>query len=175
MINQRCNKQLHECTTCIILITPDLLKVKKSFTLILVVFLVFATNFCVAQQSEEVVIRNIENAEREAVLRGDTTLLLKLLSPQVVVHNPENTIVTFKQITQRIKSGKIDYSSSERIIEKISFVENIAIVMGKEIVTPKGVTTNAGKTVTRSFTNIWMKDKNSWRLAARQATIISVL
>ena len=37
-------------------LTPDLLKVKKSFTLILVVFLVFATNFCLAQQSEEVVI-----------------------------------------------------------------------------------------------------------------------
>ena len=173
MINQRCNKQLHECTTCIILITPDLLKMKKSFTLILVILIALTSHFCFAQQSEEVVIRNIENAEREAILRGDTTLLLKLLSPQVVVHNPENTIVTFKQITERIKSGKIDYSSFERIIEKISFVENIAIVMGKEIVTPKGVTTNAGKTVTRSFTNIWMKTETGWKLTARQATIIT--
>ena len=145
----------------------------KSFTLIVLILLALTSHFCFAQQSEEAVIRNIENAEREAILKGDTALLLKLLSRQVVVHNPENTIVTFKQITERIKSGKIDYSSFERIIEKISFVENIATVMGKEIVTPKGVTTNAGKIVTRSFTNIWMKTEAGWKLIARQATIIA--
>ena len=127
-----------------------------------------------AQQSEESVIRSIENAEREALLKGDTNMLLKLLSPQVVVNNPENTIVTFEQIKERIRSGKIDYSSLERIIENISFVENIAIVMGKEIVTPQGVTKNVGKTVTRRFTNIWMKTEAGWKLTARQATIISI-
>ena len=147
---------------------------KKAYILILIMLFVLTTHFCLAQKSEEVVIKNIENSEREAILKGDTSMLLKLLSPHVVVHNPENTIVTFKQITERIRSGKIDYSSFERMIEKISFVENIAIVMGKEIVTPKGATTDAGKTVTRSFTNIWIRTEVGWKLTARQATIISV-
>ena len=147
---------------------------KKTITLILVILFVVNTHFCSAQQSNEAEIRRIENTEREALLKGDTTILLKLLSPEVVVNNPENTIVTFEQIKKRIRSGKINYSSLERIIENISFVENIAIVMGKEIVTPKGVTTNAGKTVTRRFTNIWMKTKAGWKLTARQATIVSV-
>ncbi len=129
----------------------------------------------VAQQKNETEIRNLEKMEAEAILKSDTIALYKLLSSQIVVHNPENSIVTFDKIMERIKSGKIDYSAFERIIEKITFVENIAIVMGKETITPKGVTTNAGKDVTRSFTNIWMKDKISWRLTARQATIISVL
>lgn len=125
-------------------------------------------------QSEEAVIRNIENSEREAILKGDTMTLLKLLSPHVVVQNPENAIIGYNQITGRIRSGKIDYKSLDRQIEKITFVENIAVVMGKEIVTPKGATPNAGKTVTRRFTNVWMKTAEGWRLTARQATIIDV-
>ncbi|MEO8766236.1 MAG: hypothetical protein ABI416_18180 [Ginsengibacter sp.] len=46
--------------------------------------------------------------------------------------------------------------------------------MGKEIVGPKGITANAGKIVTRRFTNIWMKTTDGWKLTARQATIIPV-
>lgn len=133
-----------------------------------------ASDFCFAQQSGEAVLRNLENSEKEAILKGDTLTLIKLLSPQIIVHNPENTIVKFDQIIERVKSGKINYSSFDRIIENISFVENIAIVMGKEIIIPQGATMNAGKTVTRRFTNIWMKDKGVWRLTARQATIIFV-
>ena len=147
---------------------------KKNLTFILVLLFLLTPHFCSAQESKEAVIRRIENTEREALLKGDTTILLKLLSPGVVVNNPENSIVTFEQIKKRIRSGKINYSSLERIIENISFVENIAIVMGKEIVTPKGVTADAGKTVTRRFTNIWMNTEAGWKLTARQATIISV-
>ena len=47
--------------------------------------------------------------------------------------------------------------------------------MGHDIVKPQGDMQNAGKTVTRRFTDIWMKDETGWLLTARQATIISVL
>ena len=83
-------------------------------------------------------------------------------------------MVMFDKIIERIRSVKIDYSSLERISENIVFVENFAIVMGKETIIRQGVTANASKPVTRSFTNIWMRYKDSWRLTARQATIISV-
>ena len=135
---------------------------------------VLPADVCYSQQSEEAELRSIENSEREALLNGDTAMLLKLLSPKVVVNNPENTIVTFEQIKERIRSGKIDYSSLERVIENLSFVENIAIVMGKEIIMPQGAAKNAGKTVTRRFTNIWMKTEGVWKLIARQSTTISV-
>ena len=135
---------------------------------------VLPADVCYSQQSEEAELRSIENSEREALLKGDTAMLLKLLSPKVVVNNPENTIITFEQIKERIRSGKIDYSSLERVIENLSFVENIAIVMGKEIIMPQGAAKNAGKTVTRRFTNIWMKTEGVWKLIARQSTTISV-
>ncbi len=102
-----------------------------------------------AQQPEEIVLRDLENAEREAILIGDTLTLIKLMSPDIVVNNPENTIVRFDQILARIKKGAINYSSFERVIENIAFVENIGIVMGKETIIPRGTSLNAGKTALR--------------------------
>lgn len=143
--------------------------------LALIVFATFACGASFSQQNSETEIRTLENMLDSAILKRDTILIAKLFSPQIVVNSPANTIVKFDGVMGRIRTGQIDYSSYEKIIENIAFVENIAIVMGKEIITPKGVTANAGKTVTRRFTDIWMKDKKSWRLTARQATIVLVL
>lgn len=65
--------------------STSILEMKKALTLILVILFVLTTHFCSAQQSEEAIIRNIENNERVAILKGDTTILLNLLSPDVVV------------------------------------------------------------------------------------------
>jgi hypothetical protein len=46
--------------------------------------------------------------------------------------------------------------------------------MGKEIIKPTGTSTHAGKTITRRFTNVWTKNKSSWIMVGRQATIISI-
>ncbi len=134
----------------------------------------FINNFSSAQQSREAVIRRLENAEREAILKGDTTMLYQLMSSKIVVQNPENAIVGFRQIISRVKTGKINYASFERSIEKITFIGNTSIVMGKEVLVPQGSSQNAGKTITRRFTNIWMKEKDAWKLVARQATIVSI-
>ena len=131
-------------------------------------------NFSFAQQSNEAIIRKLENLEREAILKGDTNMLYQLMSQKIVVQNPENTIVGFRQILDRIKAGKINYTSFERHIEKITYFKNAIVVMGRELLVPQGSTQNAGKKITRRFTNTWMKEKNIWKLSARQATIISI-
>jgi hypothetical protein len=147
---------------------------KKIQPVLLLLFLLPVSSLVFAQQSDKSVLEKLEDQEREAVLKGDTIMLSKLWSPQIVVHNPENRIVNFSQVKERIRTGKINYSSFERTIEKIEIVENIGIVMGKEVITPQGNTANPGKTVTRRFTNIWKKDGDSWKMVARQATIISI-
>ena len=147
---------------------------KKIRLLVLIIIAVSIHSASIAQQSDEALIRRLENEEHDAILKGDTTMLYRLMSSQIVVHNPENTIVNLKQIMQRIKSGKINYGSFERHIEKITFIGGAAIVMGKEILIPQGSTQHANKTVTRRFTNFWMKENDVWKLSARQATIISV-
>jgi hypothetical protein len=146
----------------------------KNLSLVLVIVLALVAHSSFAQNFDEGLVRALDEAEREAMLKQDTATLSQLLSPRIVVQNPENAIIGFSQIMERIKDGKINYTSFERTIEKISFFDNISIVMGKEVVVPKAPAVNADKTVARRFTNIWMKTKEGWKLMARQATIVSI-
>ena len=127
-----------------------------------------------AQSSDEYLIRKLEGLERAAILKSDTVLLAKLLSKKIVVQNPENTIVGYRQIMDRIKNGKINYSVFERRIDHIAFMNGMAVVMGLETIIPQGETLHAGKTVQRRFTNVWTREHNEWKLSARQATIITI-
>lgn len=128
-------------------------------TLLIFILLSFAV-YCNAQKHEESLIIRLENAEKEAILKGDTIALMKLMSAQIVVQNPENTIIKYDQIMDRIKKGKIDYSSFNRTIENIAFIKNIAIVMGSETIVSKSSSPQTDKVNTRRFTNVWMKEKN---------------
>ena len=113
-----------------------------------------------SQQQDDVLIRKLEDAERQAILKSDTVQLSKLMSRKIVVQNPENAIVGYNQIMDRIKTGKINYSIFERRIDTISFINGIAIVMGEETLMPKS-DTQPGKIVKRRFTNIWTKENGN--------------
>lgn len=130
---------------------------------------------CVSGQSAvEKEIRRLEQQEVTAIQKADTTTLLRLWSKDFVVNNPYGQIVTLPQILAFIREGKIDYTTFERIIERVTIIDNVAIAMGKEIVTPEKATEYADKKVTRQYTDVWMKIKEGWREVARQATIIHI-
>jgi hypothetical protein len=129
-----------------------------------------------AQQVNETFIRNLDNSELEAVLKGDSLALFdKIWSPNMVVNTPANRVGTVEGTKIALRTGKLDYSSFERTIEKITIFGNVGIVMGQEIVKPQRNNDNVGKTITRRFTNIWMNENNVWHMVARQATVISIL
>lgn len=152
------------------------MKSKLNSVWMIILFLGLAPTNTVAQQDDEAVVRRLDNLEREAVLRGDTVALFnQFWSSQMVVNTPTNRVGTVEGTKMNVRTGKLDYASFERTVEKITLIENIAIVMGQEVLIPKGKSDNVGKTVTRRFTNIWMKGKNGWHMVARQATIISVM
>lgn len=92
----------------------------------------------------------------------------------MVIHNPANTVMTVEGTKMLFRAGKLNYVWFERTIEKITFNDNLAIVMGEEKLKPQGLSSNVGKLVTRRFTNIWKFSNNSWNIIARQATIIKV-
>ncbi|RXK57711.1 nuclear transport factor 2 family protein [Lacibacter luteus] len=145
----------------------------KRKTLFVLALLLFSLS-SFAQKNDEALLRKLEDKEREAILKSDTTVLAEVMSKKIVVQNPENAIVGFQQIMERIRQGKINYTSFERKIENISFVNGMAVVMGLETLIPQAGSQNAGKTVKRRFTNIWTKEKGDWKLTARQATIVSI-
>ena len=134
--------------------------------------LFFATTY--AQTAAEMEILKLEDAQREAFQKKDTTTLLKLFAPNFVVNAPTNKITTLKELMRLMRQGAVDMEDFERITEKVTFNNNIAIAMGNETLHPTGKMPNAGKTVKRRYTNIWMKNEGGWQLVARQSSIISV-
>lgn len=127
-----------------------------------------------SQSFKEMEIRKLEDEQRKAFLKKDTAALYKLFSKDFIVHAPTNKITTLAQLKMLISTGQVDMEIFERVTEKVTFAENIAIAMGHETLKPTGNMPNTGKTVKRRYTNIWMKAKKSWQLVARQSTIISV-
>src|SRR5690242_1440294 len=123
--------------------------------------------------SEEDVIRQLEEQERQAVLSEDVAALERLWAEEFIVNNPQNKIsASREEVLALVKRGLIRYTAFERRIESIRFNADIAIVMGAEIVEPVGDTPRAGGTVERRFTNIWRKHGTEWHLIARHANVI---
>jgi len=113
-------------------------------------------------------VRKLDSLHAAAVLSGDLKEMDKYWTEDFMVTNPFNEI----DRANRIRNGAVTYSSFKRICEAVQIHENTAILMGKEIVVPKGKSPDAGKTINRRYTNIWMKINNQWRLVARHASVI---
>jgi ketosteroid isomerase-like protein len=115
-------------------------------------------------------VKRLDLEHADAVLRGDQEAMNKYWTEDFMVTNPFNEI----DQADRIKKGIVTYASFIRESEAIKVHGNTVIVMGKEIVVPKGKSPDAGKTINRRYTNIWMMRDGKWRLVARHANVICV-
>ena len=113
-------------------------------------------------------IRRLDLAHADAILRGDLAALDKLWTEDFIVNNPFNEI----DKADRIRTGTVTYSSFTRVPEAVVIHGGTVIVMGREEAVPRGNSPDAGKTINRRYTNIWMKRKGKWRLVARHASVI---
>lgn len=137
--------------------------------------LTYISNTVIAQDRREAEIRRLEKLERESVLKSDSAALFdKIWSPVMVINTPANVVGSAERTKQLFRTGGLSYLTFERNIEKITFNDNIAIVMGGEVIKPRGSQPNAGKTVSRRFTHVWLYKNKLWSIIARQATIIKV-
>ncbi len=120
------------------------------------------------KKSIEIEVRKLDSLHAAAVLNGDLKEMDKYWTEDFMVNNPFNEI----DRANRIRNGAVTYISFQRICEAVQIRKNTAILMGKEIVVPKGKSPDAGKTINRRYTNIWMKLNGQWRLVARHASVI---
>jgi len=116
----------------------------------------------------EIEVRKLDSLHAVAVLSGDLKEMDKYWTEDFIVTNPFNEI----DKADRIRNGTVTYSSFQRICEAVRIHENVAILMGKEIVVPKGKSPDSGKTINRRYTNIWMYLNGQWKLVARHASVI---
>lgn len=131
----------------------------------------FLTIHVIAQSSDEGEIRRLEKHWTKLLDEGDTTALLKIWSKEYVVNNPNGRIVTPKDIVSLMKSGHV-FPAVKRIIEKITFNQNIAIVMGEELQQPANMIPDENEWISRRFTNVWIKTDKDWQLASRQSSVV---
>jgi len=120
------------------------------------------------KRAVETEVRKLDSLHAAAVLSGDLKEMDKYWTNDFMVTNPFNEI----DKADRIRSGAVTYASFQRICEAVQIHEHTAILMGKEIVVPKGKSPNAGQTINRRYTNIWMKRNGQWKLVARHASVI---
>jgi ketosteroid isomerase-like protein len=124
--------------------------------------------------SDERTIRSLEEQEVVAVLNQDVAALERLMSERIIVNNPQNGITPDREgVLDRVRKGLIRYSSFERRIEAIRIDGDVAIVMGLEVVVPKGGAPRAGETVRRRYTNIWKRSGSGWKSIARHANVVA--
>ncbi len=143
-------------------------------SILFTILLVNASSAFVFSQSDtekkaiETEVRKLDSLHAAAVLSGDLKEMDKYWTEDFMVTNPFNEI----DRADRIRTGAVTYASFQRICEAVQIHENVAILMGKEIVIPKGKSPDAGKIINRRYTNIWMKINGHWRLVARHASVI---
>ncbi|HEY1891819.1 MAG TPA: nuclear transport factor 2 family protein [Steroidobacteraceae bacterium] len=113
-------------------------------------------------------------AEVAAILAEDSGAFGDSLASDLIVNSPLGTINRRADTLAAFSAGFIRYSAFDRRMEYVGKLGEFVVIMGQEVLTPKGKAPNAGKTVYRRFTDIWRREQDVWRLALRQAAIAKV-
>lgn len=122
-------------------------------------------------QDMESAVRVQEAREARAVLAGDLPDLTRVWDEGFVVNSPNNTIGKGRDaIAALVRAGVIDYDRFERTVEHVRVEGDTAVAMGQEIVRPKRGP-QAGRTLTRRYTNVYRLKGGEWRLWARHANL----
>ena len=130
------------------------------------------------RSADEEQVRSLDDQERIAALKRDIPALERLWSEQFTVNAPNNQVVVGRRavLDTFVRAGVINFSTFERQVEFIRSDGDFVIIMGLETVEPVSDAPSAGlvagRTIKRRFTNVWKKEKGTWRLLARHANVI---
>ena len=141
-------------------------------TTVLLMFVLALPAATAAQQrrGDEELLRKLEQRQVDLLLKGDVKQMEAAWGPEFTVNNPFNDVVNGHE--GPIRTGKLTYSAFTRVVEKIIFHDEIAVVMGRETVVPSGRSADAGEELKRRFTNVWVRSDGEWKMLARHANVI---
>jgi ketosteroid isomerase-like protein len=126
-----------------------------------------------SSKNVEAELRQLDLAAAKAVLEKDEKAIARYFTKDSVTNNPRNALTIGSDgVIKAARANLIDYQSFERVIESIQLLGNTVVIMGNETVVMNGNGGNAGETIRRRYTNIWMKTGAGWRIVARHANII---
>lgn len=133
------------------------------------------TNMAISDDRDIAAALAASDAIEAAIVARDLDAFTALHAPECIVNSPANRVIDGATAARAFAAGMIDYSSFERRVEHAGKLPNgMVVIMGEEVLVPRGTSPNAGKTVRRRFTDLWRNDAGQWRLSVRQATITDV-
>jgi ketosteroid isomerase-like protein len=152
----------------------------KHAPVILLPFFLYGALAATAQASNiEKEIRQLEKAQCDAIVHHDSAALYKLWADDFTVNAPafpgtplRSVVLKLEAAKSGIRNGVIDHSLFESNLEEIMVFKDLVITMGSERIKPIGNAPMTGQTVSRRYTQVWMKRNGEWKLIARHANII---
>jgi ketosteroid isomerase-like protein len=130
------------------------------------------------RNSDEELVRSLDDQERVAALKRDVSTLERLWSEQFTVNAPNNQVVVGKRavLDTFVRAGVINFSTFDRQIEFVRADGGFVIIMGLETVQPISDAPSAGlvagQAIKRRYANVWKNEAGTWRLFVRHANVI---
>jgi ketosteroid isomerase-like protein len=120
-------------------------------------------------------IRRLYDREHELLLRRDFAAQERFYPDDFVVTNPFSMFIDKPKVMERLRADIIKYSTYDREYDYFRRYGDTAVMVGSETVvpTPDANRPDAGKTVHRRFTEVWVLRDGGWQKVVRHASNIT--
>ena len=118
-------------------------------------------------------IKKLMDYELKLVLSQDTAAMKQFYPDDMAATNPFNQFIDKRKVLERVQSDIIKYTSYEKKVDHFHIEgDKTVVVIGSEVVvpTPDADRPDAGKTINRRFTEVWMKRGEEWKKVIRHAS-----
>ncbi len=142
---------------------------KKAITVLINVCMICMCTAVVAQNKQQVQVAEKVEQLRKAMVDGDSAMLDKLASANLMYGHSGGHIDDKKEFVSKIASGKSDFVTID-LSEQTYTVVNKKIVVVRH--TFKSKTNDGGKPadILMYVMLVWEKQRGDWKLVARQAS-----
>jgi ketosteroid isomerase-like protein len=135
--------------------------------------LLCAVSVAQAGARTEQLIRELEQQQAKAAIARDRAALERLFAPEFKVINPNGVVSSRDTLLALLASdGPPPYRSAAYTTDEVRDYGTVVVSIGMDTVVPNQGP-QAGQTVLRRVTQVWQKQKGSWRLVLRHANVIT--
>lgn len=139
---------------------------------IIVVALLGIAQTCLAGAATEKTIRELEQLQVKAAIGRDRATLEKIFAADFRIISPNGDLGTRAKLLDMLTGGPAPYQSAAYQTDIVRDYGNVVVSIGMDTVVPNQGP-QAGKTVLRRVTQVWQRQKGTWRLTLRQANIVT--
>jgi hypothetical protein len=128
------------------------------------------------QTADQRAVLAADERQREAVASANTEAITAIADPNLRVNAPNNRVLTREDLVRMVASGEIRNEVFSRTAEDVIITGDVGVVMGHEEVFPGAGSEQARmygqRTLTRRYTNVYIRRDGAWYHLARHANII---